>query len=112
MLREGSAGLEGKDGPIRLLHPSLYNFFMTHARSHFQIDVPRQHHTLAIRCLHVMNSELKFDICEIGSQFGCGVQFQTPYLNLRDPFIYLKPVSFLIDGRRHVVCHQSESSLV
>ena len=65
-LREGSADREGKDGPIRLLHPSLYDFFTTHARGHFRIDITRQHQILAIRCLHVMNSELKFDICEIG----------------------------------------------
>ena len=32
VLREGSAGHEGKDGPIRLLHPSLYDFFTTHAQ--------------------------------------------------------------------------------
>ena len=67
VLREGSADHEGKDGPIRLLHPSLYDFFTTHAKSDFRIDVTRQHQTLAIRCLHVMNSELKFDICEIGN---------------------------------------------
>ena len=36
-------------------------------RSQFRIDVTRQHQTLAIRCLHVMNSQLKFDICEIGN---------------------------------------------
>ena len=67
VLRESSAGREGKDGPIRLLHPSLYDFFTTHAQSHFRIDVTRQHETLAIRCLHVMNSQLKFNICEIGN---------------------------------------------
>ena len=67
VLRESSAGREGKDGPIRLLHPSLYDFFTTHAQSQFRIDVTRQHQTLAIRCLHVMNSQLKFDICEIGN---------------------------------------------
>ena len=67
VLREGSADHEGKDGPIRLLHPSLYDFFTTHAQSDFRIDVIRQHQVLAIRCLHVMNSQLKFDICEIGN---------------------------------------------
>ena len=44
-----------------------YDFFTTHAQSQFRIDVTRHHRTLAIRCLQVMNSQLKFDVCKIGN---------------------------------------------
>jgi hypothetical protein len=66
IFREDSSTHGQIDGPIRLLHPSLYDFLTTHAEDHLRINVMEQHHMLAIRCLQVMNSQLKFDICEIG----------------------------------------------
>jgi hypothetical protein len=66
ILRTDSTAHTRKDGPIRLLHPSLYDFFTNRAENDFRIDVIEQNQTLAIRCLLVLNSQLKFDICKIG----------------------------------------------
>ena len=116
VLRESSAAREGKDGPIRLLHPSLYDFFTTHAQSHFRIDVTRQHQTLAIRCLHVMNSQLKFDICEIGNAslpnkaFSAVCDYMSPGLRYAaSSFVHhiskvSRPNSTLVNGLGDFIC--------
>jgi hypothetical protein len=66
ILRTDSTGHAGTDGPVRLLHPSLYDFLTSRAEDDFRINVIEQNTTLAIRCLDVMNNQLKFDICKIG----------------------------------------------
>jgi hypothetical protein len=55
-------------GPIRVLHPSIFDFFTNPRRCsdpRFQIDKATYNQVLALRCLAVMN-ELKMDICGLG----------------------------------------------
>jgi ABC-type dipeptide/oligopeptide/nickel transport system ATPase subunit len=56
--------------PIRTFHPSLYDF-LTHPErctdGDLRVSVGDTHLLLAIRCLRVMNKQLKQDICEIGN---------------------------------------------
>jgi ABC-type dipeptide/oligopeptide/nickel transport system ATPase subunit len=56
--------------PIRAFHPSLYDF-LTHPErctdGDLRVSVGDTHLLLAIRCLRVMNRQLKQDICEIGN---------------------------------------------
>jgi hypothetical protein len=56
--------------PIRTFHPSLYDF-LTHPErctdGDLRVSVGDTHLLLAIRCLRVMNRQLKQDICEIGN---------------------------------------------
>jgi hypothetical protein len=70
ILREITSVNGGEDSPIRLLHPSLYDFLTIHAEGNFRIEVVSQHQMLATRCLHIMNSQLKFNICEMGDSSG------------------------------------------
>jgi hypothetical protein len=55
----------GTMGLVRLLHPSLYDFLTSRADEHFRIDLLEQNGTLALRCLAVMNSQLKFNIINV-----------------------------------------------
>jgi hypothetical protein len=43
----------------------LYDFLTSRADERFRINLLEQHQILAIRCLTVMNRQLKFNICEI-----------------------------------------------
>jgi hypothetical protein len=43
----------------------LYDFLIDRADERFRIDLLAQNQILAIRCLAVMNSQLKFNICKI-----------------------------------------------
>jgi ABC-type dipeptide/oligopeptide/nickel transport system ATPase subunit len=56
--------------PIRTFHPSLYDF-LTHPErctdGDLRVSVGDTHLLLAIRCLRVMNGQLRQDICEIGN---------------------------------------------
>lgn len=55
--------------PIRLFHPSFTDFIVDPSRCRdprFRINVADHHGFLAARCLFVMNSKLKKDICRIG----------------------------------------------
>jgi len=66
ILTVDSTTQRGKDGAVRLLHPSLYDFLTGPSADNFQIDITKQNEILAIRCLNVMNSQLEFDICKTG----------------------------------------------
>jgi hypothetical protein len=53
-------------GPIRVLHPSVFDFFTSPQRCsdpRFRIDKATYNQVLASRCLAVMNERLKMDIC-------------------------------------------------
>jgi hypothetical protein len=53
-------------GPIRILHPSVFDFFTSPQRCSdpcFRIDKATYNQVLASRCLAVMNEQLKMDIC-------------------------------------------------
>jgi hypothetical protein len=57
-------------GPVRILHPSVFDFFTSPHRctdSRFRIDKATCNQFLALRCLSIMNDMLKMDICGIGS---------------------------------------------
>jgi hypothetical protein len=56
-------GTGTRQSPVQLLHPSLHDFLTSHAEEHFRINCLEQHRILAYRCLTVMNSRLKYDIC-------------------------------------------------
>jgi hypothetical protein len=54
------------DGPLRIKHLSFAEFLTDPSRCHdrrFVIDTAQQHRRLALACLRVMNSELRFNIC-------------------------------------------------
>jgi hypothetical protein len=57
------------DHPIRTFHPS-FSDFLTHPKrctdADLRVNLGDTHLLLAIRCLWVMNRQLKQDICEIG----------------------------------------------
>ena len=55
----------GIEGLVRLQHPSMYDFLTNHTAGRFRIDLLKQNHILAFRCLTIMNSQLKFNICGI-----------------------------------------------
>ncbi|KAJ7735106.1 hypothetical protein DFH07DRAFT_928190 [Mycena maculata] len=58
----------GSIGPVRVLHPSLLDFFTNPRRctdSRFFIQPPIQHRAMFLRCVAVMESLLKRDLCEI-----------------------------------------------
>jgi len=65
ILRVDSVDSMGREGPVRLLHPSLFDFLTSRADEHFRIDLLKQNQILAFRCLAILNSQLKFDICDI-----------------------------------------------
>ena len=65
ILRVDLADPMGREGPVRLLHPSLFDFLTSRADDRFRIDLLEQNRILAFRCLAVLNSQLKFDICDI-----------------------------------------------
>jgi hypothetical protein len=54
------------DKPLEIIHPSFIDFLTNKHRcadENFFINTTLQHHSLAIRCLHVMNGALKPNIC-------------------------------------------------
>ena len=55
----------GRQIPVRLLHPSLHDFLTCRAERHLRINLLEQNTILAFRCLTVMNSMLKYNICGI-----------------------------------------------
>jgi hypothetical protein len=55
--------------PIRIFHPSFADFLTSRERctdNSLYVDVGNAHLTLAIRCIKVMNGQLRQNICEIG----------------------------------------------
>jgi hypothetical protein len=57
------------DAPIRLIHPSFLEFVTNEERcraQHFLVKCPEGHLQLAVRCLQIMNMQLRQDICYIG----------------------------------------------
>jgi hypothetical protein len=65
ILRVDPSDSIGREGPVRLLHPSLFDFLTSRADERFRIDLLEQNRILAFRCLAILNSQLKFDICDI-----------------------------------------------
>ncbi|KAJ7255287.1 hypothetical protein C8J57DRAFT_1721846 [Mycena rebaudengoi] len=58
----------GTQTPVRVLHPSLLDFFANPRRctdSRFYLEPAGQHRSMLLRCVTVMNNHLKRDICEI-----------------------------------------------
>jgi hypothetical protein len=56
--------------PVRLFHPSFPNFIMDSDRcqdGRFVVVAEEGHAKLAARCLDIMNSSLRRDICDIGN---------------------------------------------
>jgi hypothetical protein len=54
--------------PIRLLHPSFRDFLLDEQRCHdrlFWVDEKQAHQTIASRCIRLMSSSLKQDICSL-----------------------------------------------
>jgi hypothetical protein len=52
--------------PVRLLHPSFRDFLLDEQRCHdrlFWVDKKQAHQTIANRCIRLMSSSLKQDIC-------------------------------------------------
>jgi hypothetical protein len=63
----------GVDCPMRVLHPSVYEFFTTPGRCvdlRFHIDAEKHNEILAIRYLTTMNDRLRTDICNVGNSFA------------------------------------------
>jgi hypothetical protein len=60
--------LPGMDQPVRLFHVSFQDFIVDTMRckdTRFRLD-PREHHqALAVRCVTIMNTQLRRDICSI-----------------------------------------------
>jgi hypothetical protein len=57
-------------GPIRILHPSVFDFFTSPKRCsdpRFHINKETHNQVLASRCLGTMNEQLKMDICALGN---------------------------------------------
>jgi len=65
ILRVDSADSIGREGPVRLLHPSLFDFLTSRVDERYRIDLLEQNRILAFRCLAVLNSQLRSDICDI-----------------------------------------------
>ncbi|KAJ7255289.1 hypothetical protein C8J57DRAFT_1721849 [Mycena rebaudengoi] len=58
----------GTQTPVRVLHPSLLDFFANPRRCtdlRFYLEPASQHRSMLLRCVMVMNNHLKRDICEI-----------------------------------------------
>ena len=58
----------GPGQPVRALHASLADYLTHNDRcgsDPWFIDVSKQHHTLALGCLRVLKSGLRFNICEL-----------------------------------------------
>jgi hypothetical protein len=56
------------DKPLEIIHPSFIDFLTNKERcsdANFFIDSSLQHLSLAARCLHIMNSSLKANICNV-----------------------------------------------
>ena len=56
--------------PIQLLHPSFRDFLLDEQRCHdrlFWVDKKQAHQTIANRCIRLMSSSLKQDICGLRS---------------------------------------------
>ena len=60
------------DGPLRLRHLSFAEFLTDPKRCldpHFIIDPNELHYNLALRCLQIMKTELKFNICALETSY-------------------------------------------
>ena len=53
-------------GVVRLIHKSVFDFLTGRAEIPFRVDLPVQNNILAMRCLALMNQNLRYDICNIG----------------------------------------------
>jgi ATPase family associated with various cellular activities (AAA) len=61
------------NGFLRLRHLSFAEFLTDAKRCHnqcFLIDPNERHHHLALACLRIMNTELKFNICELETSYA------------------------------------------
>ncbi|OCH90160.1 WD40 repeat-like protein [Obba rivulosa] len=57
---------EGPDKPIRMIHPSIFDFFVSANRSReFCVDVQLAHRLLTNRCMTRMDILLRHDICAL-----------------------------------------------
>ncbi|KAI8664447.1 hypothetical protein NCS55_00953400 [Fusarium keratoplasticum] len=57
----------GIEAPVRLFHLSFCDFLVHADAGEFQIDEARVHQELSTRCLVVLSSHLKRDICDVNS---------------------------------------------
>ena len=71
-------------GLVRLRHPSMYDFLISQAAGRFRIDLSKQNHVLAFRCLTVMNSQLKFNICDINDSSLLNTEVEDLSQRIRD----------------------------
>jgi type II secretory pathway predicted ATPase ExeA len=55
-----------RDIPVRILHISFRDF-LVQSKSIFRVDEPRKHKEIALKCLQIMKSHLRKDICYLGS---------------------------------------------
>lgn len=58
--------VDGTDKPVRIIHASIFDFFVNEERSReFYIDLQVVHHLLFDRCISRMRSLLQYDICDL-----------------------------------------------
>jgi len=61
---------EHRESPVQLYHPSFRDFYIDKLRCsdlQFWVDEKQAHWTLASRCIQLMSSSLKQDICGVGA---------------------------------------------
>ena len=59
---------DSSDLPVRILHLSFRDFLLDSNKdgsSEFWVDEPQTHEFLALSCLHVMSTSLKYDVCDV-----------------------------------------------
>jgi hypothetical protein len=62
------SGVNQTDTPIRALHASFYDFLTDPSRSRsYYVDSSQQNRPLTLSAFRIMNSELRFDICDLGT---------------------------------------------
>ncbi|KZT34382.1 WD40 repeat-like protein [Sistotremastrum suecicum HHB10207 ss-3] len=60
------SGVSSDSSPIRALHTSFRDFLFSPERSGiYHVDASLQEELLATSCLHILNNELKFNICDL-----------------------------------------------
>ena len=64
------SSIKMNDVPIKPLHSSFHNFLTCNTKSKdFYIDMNEAEKDFALTCLHILNTELHFNICQIPSSY-------------------------------------------
>jgi hypothetical protein len=70
---------------VRVFHPSFRDFILDRPQAHpnFCIDIPTHHSDIANRCLEVLNTHLRQNICDIASPSIANSDVDHPVLSIR-----------------------------